>query len=593
LGYITGVDTPVIDGSSRAYDGARRKAILTSEIRDASANVMAKHILFVFDSCLAGTAFAARADNDPPATLTPDVVSKLIEKRSRDFITTGRDNEKILANSPMAGFFLAALYGAADRYGSGIISTAQIYQYLRDRVLPLQRLGINLTPQYGKLPPAAFAEGDFLFWVTNPLAPRLTKVDIEKLFGPFDQALEKVRSDYVDTPDETKLFSVAIKEMQTAFPVWQSVSSTKETSQLIPSSANVGKADVDAMYDAGLQILNEFIFDDNDVRVIGAAIKGMLAELDPHSSYLDAKSYSAMRVQTSGEFGGVGMQVNLEGGFIKVVSPFDDSPAARAGVMANDIVTHIDDAPVQGLSLNEAVGKLRGPVNTKVKLTIMRKGRDSPIEMLLTRQIVRAMTVRSRLEGNDVAYIRITRFDAQTDESLRGAINDRAKEAGDKLKGFIIDLRNNPGGLLDQAVLASDAFLESGEIVSTRGRNATKNQSFKAKSGNLTNNKPIIVVINGGTASGSEIMAGALQDHKRATIVGTRSFGQGSIQTIYPLGPGNGAVRLTTARYFTPSGNSIQAKGIVPDIEVLQDVPEELKERPVRSEASLGGHLRV
>jgi hypothetical protein len=425
LGYITGVDTPVIDGSSRAYDAARHKAILTSEIRDASANVMAKHILFVFDSCFAGTAFAARVDNDSPAMLTPDVVSKLIEKQSRDFITAGRGNEKIPANSPIAGFFLAALYGAADRYGKGIISTAQIYQYLRDRVLPLQRLGINLTPQYGKLPLASFAEGDFLFRVTNSLAPRLTKVDIAKLFGPFDRALEKTRSDYVDTPDETKVFSVAIKEMQTAFPAWQSILSTKETHQLNPSSANAGKADVDAVYDAGLQILNEFIFDDNDVRVIGAAIKGMLAELDPHSSYLDAKSYSAMQVQTRGEFGGVGVEVSLEGGFIKVVSPLDDSPAARAGVMANDIVTHIDDAPVQGLSLNEAGGKLRGPVNTNVKLTIMRKGRDSPVEMLLTRQIVRATTVRSRLEGNDVAYIRITRFNAQTDEGLRGAINDR------------------------------------------------------------------------------------------------------------------------------------------------------------------------
>jgi carboxyl-terminal processing protease len=261
--------------------------------------------------------------------------------------------------------------------------------------------------------------------------------------------------------------------------------------------------------------------------------------------------------------------------------------------MANDIISHLDDEPIQGLTLDQAVEKMRGPVNTKIKLKIIRKGADKPIEVSITRDIIRVRSVRSNLEGEDVAYVRISQFSEQTTDGLRRAINDLSTQAGDKLKGFIIDLRNNPGGLLDQAISVSDAFLERGEIVSTRGRNAEETQRFNARPGDLTKAKPVIVLVNGGSASASEIVAGALQDHKRATILGTRSFGKGSVQTIIPLGSGNGALRLTTARYFTPSGRSIQAKGITPDIEVLQDVPEELKARTdTRGESSLRGHLK-
>jgi carboxyl-terminal processing protease len=262
--------------------------------------------------------------------------------------------------------------------------------------------------------------------------------------------------------------------------------------------------------------------------------------------------------------------------------------------MSNDVITHLDDEPVQGLTLNQAVDKMRGPVNTKIKLKIVRKGAEKPIDIAITRDVIRVRSVRSNLNGDDVVYIRVTQFNEQTTEGVRKAINDLTTQTGDKLKGFVIDLRNNPGGLLDQAISVSDQFLERGEIVSTRGRNAEETQRFNARAGDLTKAKPVIVLINGGSASASEIVAGALQDHKRATIIGTRSFGKGSVQTIIPLGSGNGALRLTTARYFTPSGRSIQAKGITPDIEVLQEVPEELKARTdMRGESSLRGHLKA
>jgi carboxyl-terminal processing protease len=337
----------------------------------------------------------------------------------------------------------------------------------------------------------------------------------------------------------------------------------------------------------------DYVEKPDDSKLVESAVNGMLAGLDPHSSYMDAKSFRDMQVQTRGEFGGLGIEVTMEEGLIKVVAPIDDTPAAKAGVMANDIITHLDDEAVQGLTLNQAVEKMRGPVNTKIKLRIMRKGSDKPVEVSITRDVIRVRSVRSHLEGDDVAYIRVTQFNEQTTDGVRKAINDLSAQAGDKLKGFVLDLRNNPGGLLDQAISVSDEFLERGEIVSTRGRNAEETQRYNARAGDRTKGKPVIVLINGGSASASEIVAGALQDHKRATVVGTRSFGKGSVQTIIPLGSGNGALRLTTARYFTPSGTSIQAKGIKPDIEVLQEVPEELKARTdTRGESSLRGHLK-
>jgi carboxyl-terminal processing protease len=367
---------------------------------------------------------------------------------------------------------------------------------------------------------------------------------------------------------------------------------------VVGSSASAASADtyrqLNLFGDVFERVRADYVERPDDAKLIESAINGMLAGLDPHSSYMDAKSFRDMQVQTRGEFGGLGIEVTMEDGLIKVVAPIDDTPAAKAGILANDIITKLDDEQVQGLTLTQAVDKMRGPVNTKIKLTIMRKGQDKPIEVSITRDIIRVRSVRTRVE-DDVGYIRISQFNEQTTEGLKKAINDlSAQIPAEKLKGYIVDLRNNPGGLLDQAISISDSFLDRGEIVSTRGRNAEETQRFNARPGDLVKGRPIIVLINGGSASASEIVAGALQDHKRATVLGTRSFGKGSVQTIIPLGAGNGALRLTTARYFTPAGRSIQAKGISPDIEVLQDVPEELKARTdTRGESSLRGHLKA
>jgi carboxyl-terminal processing protease len=343
------------------------------------------------------------------------------------------------------------------------------------------------------------------------------------------------------------------------------------------------------------RVRTDYVEKPDDSKLVESAINGMLAGLDPHSGYMDPKSLRDLQIQTTGKFGGLGMEVTMEDGLLKVVAPIDDTPAAKAGIMANDIITHLDDEPVQGLTLNQAVEKMRGPVNTKIRLKITRKGQDKPIEVTIVREIITVRAVRPRIEGDDVAYIRISAFSEQTTDGVKKALSDLSTQIGnDKLKGYILDLRNNPGGLLDQAISVSGAFLERGEVVSTRGRNAEDTQRFNARAGNLAKGKPIIVLINGGSASASEIVAGALQDHKRATVIGTRSFGKGSVQTIIPLGAGNGALRLTTARYYTPSGRSIQAKGILPDIEVSQDVPEELKAgTDTRGEASLRGHLKA
>jgi carboxyl-terminal processing protease len=363
------------------------------------------------------------------------------------------------------------------------------------------------------------------------------------------------------------------------------------------SSAKAAAADtykqLNLFGDVFERVRADYVEKPEDGKLVESAINGMLASLDPHSSYMDGKSYRDMQVQTRGEFGGLGIEVTMEDGLIKVVAPIDDTPAAKAGILANDIITHLDDDAVQGLTLNQAVEKMRGAPNTKIRLKVMRKGKDTPLEITLVRDVIRVRSVRSRMEGDDIGYIRLTQFNEQTTEGLKRAISEMVVQ-GDKLKGFVIDMRNNPGGLLEEAISVSDAFLDKGEIVSTRGRNVEETQRRNAKNGDLAKNKPIIVLINGGSASASEIVAGALQDHKRATVIGTRSFGKGSVQTIIPLGSGNGALRLTTARYFTPSGRSIQAKGISPDIEVLQDVPDEVKSRTdTKGEASLRGHLKA
>ncbi len=344
------------------------------------------------------------------------------------------------------------------------------------------------------------------------------------------------------------------------------------------------------------RVRSHYVEKPDDSKLVEGAINGMLNSLDPHSSYLDPKSLRDMQSQVNGQFGGLGIEVTMEDGLIKVVTPIDDTPAAKAGLRAGDIITQLDDDPVQGLTLNHAVDKMRGAPNTKINLKIMRKGVDKPLDIAVIRDIIRVRSVRSKIE-DDIGYIRITQFNEQTADGLTKAIKEiNEKIPADKLKGYVLDLRNNPGGLLDQAIAVSDAFLDRGEIVSTRGRDPEETQRFNARPGDLTNGKPVIVLVNGGSASASEIVAGALQDHKRATLLGSRSFGKGSVQTIIPLGPGNGALRLTTARYYTPSGRSIQAKGIVPDIEVLQEVPEEVKAKisgEIKGESSLKGHLKA
>src|SRR6185503_15919683 len=310
----------------------------------------------------------------------------------------------------------------------------------------------------------------------------------------------------------------------------------------------------------------DYVDDVTDDTLVEGAINGMLTSLDPHSNYLNSKNFNDMKVQTRGEFGGLGIEVSMENGLVKVVSPIDDTPAANAGLKPGDLVTHLDGNPVQGLTLPEAVEKMRGPVASDITLTIRREGRE-PFDVKLTRAIIKIRSVRSHLEGKNIGYIRITSFNEQTDVGLNNAIKNLKQQANNKLIGIVLDLRNNPGGLLDQAVAVSDAFLDKGEIVSTRGRRTDDAQRYNARPGDVAAGLPVAVLINGGSASASEIVAGALQDHHRAVVMGTKSFGKGSVQTIIPLA-GHGAMRLTTARYYTPSGRSIQAKGIDPDIVV-------------------------
>jgi len=332
-------------------------------------------------------------------------------------------------------------------------------------------------------------------------------------------------------------------------------------------------------------------------KLIKSAIDGMMGSLDPHSNYMDAQAYQDMQVETTGEFGGLGMEVTTENNEVKVVSPIDDTPASKAGILAGDVITQIDGKPVKDLPLDNVVAKLRGPPGSKVTLGIQRANVAKPITVTLTREIIKTRPVSFRDEGGNVGYIRITEFNELTTDELKSAIeNLSAKIPADQMKGYVLDLRNNPGGLLDQAVGVVNDFISHGEIVSTRSRDSDEDERFFAKPdpGDLTHGKPLIVLINGGSASASEIVSGALQDQKRATILGTRSFGKGSVQTIIPLGTGNGALRLTTARYYTPSGRSIQAEGITPDIQVVEEVPKALQASQVEvSEATLPGHFHA
>ena len=333
----------------------------------------------------------------------------------------------------------------------------------------------------------------------------------------------------------------------------------------------------------------QYVEEMSDKELIETAINGMLTSLDPHSSYLNEESFEEMRVKTRGEFGGLGIEVTMENGFVKVVSPIDDTPAFRAGMKAGDYITHIDGEAVLGLNLSDAVEKMRGKVGTDIVLTVRREDEAEPLEVTITRDIIRIRSVRHRVEEN-IGYIRITTFNQNTETGLKKAVDEIKNELGNKLIGYVLDLRNNPGGLLDQAIAVSDAFLDKGEIVSTRGRNENDTKRDNARKGDIADGLPMIVLINGGSASASEIVSGALQDHKRAIILGEKSFGKGSVQTVIPL-PGHGAMRLTTARYYTPSGRSIQATGIEPDIIVEPAKIEAIANRNRIRESDLRGAL--
>jgi carboxyl-terminal processing protease len=321
------------------------------------------------------------------------------------------------------------------------------------------------------------------------------------------------------------------------------------------------------------RIRAEYVEPVNDRDVIENAINGMLQGLDPHSSYMNPRNFRDMQVQTRGEFGGLGIEVTQENGYIKVISPIDDTPAARAGVKPGDLITHLNGQSTQGLTLQDAVEQMRGERGTQIRLTIRREGERAPVEVSLTRDVIRPQVARFRLEGNDIAYVRLSAFNEQTETALRRAISTMRQQAGSNLRGLILDLRNNPGGLLDQAVQVADDFLDQGEIVSTRARRPDDAQRWNARPGDIAQGLPMVVLVNSGSASASEIVAGALQDHRRAVVMGVKSFGKGSVQTVMPI-PGQGAIRLTTARYYTPAGRSIQATGIEPDIEVLAQRPD-------------------
>jgi len=375
--------------------------------------------------------------------------------------------------------------------------------------------------------------------------------------------------------------AIVVVALETAYLVPHAAARDSDTYRLMELFANVFE-----------RVKQDYVEPVEDRDLIEAAINGMLTSLDPHSSYLDQEHFRDMQVQTKGEFGGLGIEVTMENGLVKVVSPIDETPAARAGLQPGDLITHLDGEAVSGLTLSEAVDRMRGRVGTDIVLTVLRQSAGEPFDVTITRDIITIRSVRSRLEGGDVGYVRITSFTEQTETGVEEAIADLKEKAGDKLKGFVLDLRNNPGGLLDQAVAVSDSFLNAGEIVSTRARDLEETQRFNAREGDLADGLPIVVIINGGSASASEIVSGALQDHGRAIILGTKSFGKGSVQTIMPL-PGNGAMRLTTARYYTPSGRSIQAKGIEPDILVpparleLLDAPQRRSEADLRNALDL------
>jgi carboxyl-terminal processing protease len=446
---------------------------------------------------------------------------------------------------------------------------------------------------------AAAIVGGAVFWCSALLSITLihadpTRDEVVKLFGTFNDVLKRVHDHFVEEPDDNAAIAGAIRGVQKEFPGAKGYAGSAPLNGSFPDQAH---ADLEDLYNLAGAILTHQRTDGDEARLVKAAINGMLAALDSRSSYIDSKTFRDMFVEIP-RFVGLGVDMTMEDGLVKVVAPIEDGPAATAGVQAGDVITHVNDAPVRGLSLGQVIEKMRGWVNTKVRLRIVRKDNGAPIEIVVVRDDVRPRSVRGRVEDG-VGVVRITQFVERTAGDLKKTISDISAQAaddqsdqiagdrvpGDKLRGYVIDLRNNPGGLFDQAFLVADAFLERGEIVSIRGRDPDMNMRLDARPGDLTNGKPVIVLINGNSAAVTEFVAGALQDHRRATLVGTRSSGRGSVQTVIPLGTGKGALRLTTAYYFTPSGRAIEAKGLSPDIEVPDDVSGD--DRPLAKALSL------
>lgn len=377
----------------------------------------------------------------------------------------------------------------------------------------------------------------------------------------------------------TTLATAAIAFVMTGallLPAHSAKAEQKTAGKDAPAEVNDTYQQLNLFGDVFERVRSEYVEEVTDKALVEYALNGMLANLDPHSSYMNDEEYKSMEIQNSGEFGGLGIEVTMENGVVKVVSPIDDTPAFRAGVQAGDLIVKIDNEPVSGMTLSDAVKRMRGKVGSEIVLTIIREGAKEPLITKLIRDIIQIQSTKSRVEGN-VGYIRVTTFNQQTFKGLKKAFEDINKELGDKVTGYVLDLRNNPGGLLDQAVAVSDAFLDQGEIVSTRGRDKQDMRRDNATPGDLAKGLPVVILVNGGSASASEIVAGALQDHKRGIVLGTQSFGKGSVQTIIAV-PGHGAIRLTTARYYTPSGRSIQGKGITPDILVERAAVYEAKD---------------
>jgi carboxyl-terminal processing protease len=499
-----------------------------------------------------------------------------------------------------------------DAASPSAADTAQAQSEVARRWSELQRLeDVDLLEafrnQYGKSNPlydqmaqkrvqeikARIALLDQAKQAPQPL-PASAQAEKRRTIEIFNDGLKRVRESYINKPDDVLLITHAVEGLSMKFSLsdWDGAATEATLRKMgagreLDGNVSVFGRTVD-------EIQRKLGKEIGELTLVAAAFEGMFANLDPHSAYLTAAQYRDMQVQTRGEFGGLGLEITIENGAVKVVTPIDGTPAAKAGILTNDIITHVNAEALAGRSIEQAVQKMRGLVNSSVTLTIVRAGREAPFDVKVVRDVIRINPVKTRLEGDgEIGYIKITTFNEQTHTNLVQQVAALAK-TGKRLKGFVVDLRNNPGGLLDQAIAVSDDFLEKGVVVSVKGRREADNVRPSAHAGDITGGRKIIVLVNGGTASAAEIVTGALQDHKRATVLGTRTFGKGSVQTIIPLGE-NGALRLTTALYYTPSGRSIQASGIEPDLVVEQDLPAEVSDKvsAVKGEASLPKHLTL